>query len=204
MSHLILLSGGVESATLLHHAHRHEPTFPVFLDYGQRAAPWERRAAQAQCDALRLPLKCLDLASLGRDFRAGQSKQFHVPLPHRNLIALSVALSYATQIGAERLSLALNREDTLAYPSASPAFLASFRALAGTLSGVEITTPLIELDKAEVVRLGRSLGVDYARTYSCLLGHAQHCGRCPQCLKRQAAFAEAGVSEPEDLYRQRC
>ena len=201
MTQLILLSGGVESATLLWmEAARGRPQ-AVFADYGQRAARREQQAAEAQCAALGLALKVLDLASLGASFRAGQSKQMHVPLPHRNLVILSIALSYATQIGADSVFLALNREDTEAYPSATPAFIEHFQALANTLGGICIRTPLNDITKAEIIRQGQALGLDYSSTYSCLLGYDRHCGRCPQCLKRQAAFAEAGVPERPGFYQ---
>lgn len=196
ISQVILLSGGVESATLLHAERENGPLHPVFIDYAQRAAAQERRAAQAQCEALGLPLKTLDMAALGRGFREGRSKQYHVPLPHRNLVILGVGLSYAGQVGARRLCLALNREDLASYASASPAFLQAFRALAATLEPIEIATPLAHLGKAEIIRLGHALSVDYRHTYSCLLGRAPPCGRCPQCLKRKTAFAAARLPDP--------
>ncbi len=201
MSSVLLLSGGVESATLLHE-HRAEDLRAVFVDYGQRAARAEHAAAQWQCDAAGVNLIGLDMHAVGEAFRAGQSQKWHVPLPHRNLVALSVGLSYATQVQAHRLYLALNAEDASAYPSASNDFIAAFRAMARTLGEVTLLTPYATLSKAQVIVHGRRLGgVDYRRTYSCLLGHATHCGRCPQCLKRRAAFDEAGVIEPPETYR---
>lgn len=201
MTQVLLLSGGVESATLLWMEAAKDRPQPVFADYGQRAARREQQSAEAQCAALGLGLKVLDLASLGTSFRAGQSKQMHVPLPHRNLVILGVALSYATQVEADSVLLALNREDTQAYPSATPAFIERFQAMADVLGGIRIHTPLIELSKAEIIRQGAALGMDYTNTYSCLLGYERHCGRCPQCLKRQAAFLGAQVLEPTDFYQ---
>lgn len=196
ISQVILLSGGVESATLLHAEREHGLLHPVFIDYAQRAAAQERRAAAAQCAALGLSLKRLDMAELGRAFREGQSKQYHVPLPHRNLVILGVGLSYASQVGAQRLCLALNREDLAGYASAGPSFLQAFRALAATLERIEVATPFAHLGKAEIIRMGHGLGVDYRYTYSCLLGRMPPCGRCPQCLKRKTAFAAARLPDP--------
>ena len=184
MSDVILLSGGIESSTLLYKQYTQNELHPVFIDYGQRAGAQEYHAALELCTQLGLQLKKLDMAQTGHDFRAGQSKKLHVPLPHRNLIALSLGLSYATQIGAERLLLALNLEDTLAYPSATTAFIEKFQAMANVLGSFEIATPLCTFSKAEIIRQGIMLGVDYAQTYSCLLGYALHCGHCPQCLHR--------------------
>lgn len=201
MPDVILLSGGIESSTLLHIQHIQKQLQPVFIDYGQRAGKEEYRAALHQSTLLGLTLKKLDMAQTGHDFREGQSKKLHVPLPHRNLIALSLGLSYATQIGAERILLALNLEDTQSYPSASSAFIDSFQAMANVLGNIEIATPLASTSKAQIIRHGIALGVDYTHTYSCLLGYPLHCGHCPQCLHRREAFSQAGEQEPVGIYR---
>lgn len=201
MSDVILLSGGIESTTLLHMQYQQNELHSVFIDYGQRANTAEYRAASESCKRLGLKLKKIDMAQTGHDFRAEQSKKMHVPLPHRNLIALSLGLSYATQIHAERVLLALNKEDTFAYPSASLTFLDQFQALASTLGKVAIATPLTTFTKAQIIQQGLLLGVNYAHTYSCLLGYQRHCGHCPQCLHRRAAFKTANTEEPAGFYR---
>lgn len=201
MSEIILLSGGIESSTLFHIQNKQTELHPLFIDYGQRAGEQEYRAAAIQSAALGLSLQKLDMSQVGHDFRAGQSRKMHVPLPHRNLIVLSLGLSYATQIGAERLLLALNLEDTLAYPSASTAFLDTFQAMAATLGNVQMAAPLAAYTKAQIIQQGSELGVDYAQTYSCLLGYPLHCGQCPQCLHRREAFRQAGVTEVDGFYR---
>jgi 7-cyano-7-deazaguanine synthase len=199
---ILLLSGGIESTTLLAElAHAGEPVQALFLDYGQRGATEERRAAEAHCARLGVELVTLDLARIGATFRRGQERKSHVPLPHRNLVALSLGLSYATNLGAKRLYLAANAEDTREYPASSHAFLAQFRLICGLLGDVELRAPYLDLPKAGVIRRGVELGVDYDTTYSCLLGYPMHCGRCPQCLKRRDAFRAAGVEEPAGFYR---
>lgn len=204
MPAIVLLSGGVESTTLLHQLYPQEPLRALFVDYGQRAAARERAAAERHCAVGGVQLSVFDLAAVGAAFRAEQTHKLHVPLPHRNLVIVSLALSFAAQLGATRIYLALNREDTHAYASAGLAFIERLRAVAQTLAPpapVELLTPLIALGKADIVRAGRALGIDYALTYSCLLGYARHCGSCPQCRKRRAAFADAGVAEPAGFYR---
>lgn len=193
---LVLLSGGIESLTALHLERYRSPTRALFVDYGQRAAGRERACAQAQCHALGLPLATLELATLGETFRRGHAWQAHMPLPHRNLVLLGLAFSYAADRGAKRLCLALNRDDTEAYASASTPFVEAFRTLAATLDDIEIATPLAQWSKTEVIRQGLALGVDYALSYSCLLGRPTPCGSCPQCEKRRLAFAEAGCADP--------
>ena len=195
MSRLVLLSGGVESATALREAVRHGGTAALFVDYAQRAAACERTASRAQASAAGVELAEFDLSAVGETFRLGAERRYHVPLPHRNLVLAALALSYAARIGARTIVLGINREDTTAYPSASTRFVEQFAAIADNLEGVRIDTPLIELSKRDVVLRGSELGVDFGRTYSCLLGHALHCGRCPQCLQRKAAFRDAGVAD---------
>jgi 7-cyano-7-deazaguanine synthase len=199
---ILLLSGGVESATLLAQlADAGEPVQGLFIDYGQRGAGEERRAADTHCERLGVELVALDLARVGATFRRGQDRKAHVPLPHRNLVALALGLSYAANLGAKRLYLAANREDTTEYPSSSHPFLAQFRLICGLLGDVELRTPYLDFSKADVIRRGIELGVDYDTTYSCLLGYPVHCGRCPQCLKRRDAFRAAGLEEPVGFYR---
>lgn len=197
---VILLSGGVESSTLLHLDHDEYCVKPLFVDYGQRAAEREYEAAQQQCGIFGLSLLRLDMSPVGRAFRAQQHHALHVPIPHRNLVILSVGLSYASQHGAERLCLALNAEDTHTYASAAAPFVDRFQSLAQTLEPIAISTPLIDKTKADIVRMGQAIGMEYADTYSCLLGYERHCGLCPQCKNRKAAFVMAGVGEPKDFY----
>jgi 7-cyano-7-deazaguanine synthase len=194
---LVLASGGVETATLLRQAASAGDTVRgVFLDYGQRPADMERRAATAQCRDSGAPLEVLDMAAVGAAFEAGSERQYHVPLPHRNLVAMSLGLSLAEKRGAHRLVTGLTADDGDVSRSASAAYFETFRQLSEGLGKVAVAAPLLTLSKAEVVRLGSDLGVDFGRSYSCLLGRAQPCGRCPQCRKRAAAFADAGVQDP--------
>ena len=201
MAEIILLSGGIESTTLLHILHHQTEMHAVFVNYGQRAAVQEYEAALAQCTALGLALMKLDMSLVGGAFRAGQSNKLHVPIPHRNLVVLSLGISYAAQLNIQRVNLAVNLEDTLAYPSASQGFLDQFRSVAQTLGDFDLATPLSTLSKAEIIQRGVALGIDYRNTYSCLLGYDKHCGACPQCLHRRRAFNSAGDSEPENFYK---
>lgn len=198
---MLLLSGGIESATLVHLLAARQPVFPLFVDYGQRAAEREREAARAQCRSLDIPLKELEMASVGHAFREDQEHKLHVPIPHRNLVILGVAISYAAHRHARSVALALNEEDTTAYPSASTGFLLHLRQLTHDLDELEITTPLISLTKSEIITRGLELGVDYRQSYSCLLGYERQCGGCPQCEKRRAAFAALGLEDPAGFKR---
>ena len=198
---VLLISGGVDSVTLLHQlVGAGEPTVALFIDYGQRAARHERGAAQMHCEAVGVELVEFDLAAIGAMFRDRQERKLHLPMPHRNLVALALAVSFATNQGAPRVLLAVNREDTTAYPSASHAFFAQLRLVYGLIGTVQLSTPFIDRTKAEVIARGGALGIDYSTTYSCMLGHARHCGRCAQCKQRRAAFAAPGIAEDADFY----
>lgn len=193
MSAVLLLSGGVESSVLL--AMEAPRVLPVFIDYAQRAVQREYAAAQAQCERHGLTLRRLDVSQVGDSVRAIQAHKLHVPLPHRNLVALALGLSYATAVRATRLLLALNREDGKAYQSAATAFVEGFAALACQLGEVRLETPLADLGKADIVAHGARLNLDFAQTWSCLLGYAMPCRRCSQCRARAAAFASAGIDD---------
>ncbi len=194
MVEIVLLSGGIDSVTLLYLKQRDGTQLhALFADYGQRAAAEERRAAQYHADLLDVPLTRLDLAQVGETFRAGQTQRLHVPLPHRNLVALALGLSYAAQIGAQRIHLALNRDDVTAYPSASQLFLERFNTMARSLGEFVVETPLLALDKTEVIQQALALKIDLNQTYSCLLGYPKACGHCPQCVHRGAALLAAGL-----------
>ncbi len=199
---LVLLSGGADSATVLAQEVKEGYTvIPLHIDYGQRGARMERARCGDQARTCGVTLETLDASSLGKGFRRIALKNRHVPFPHRNLVILSMAVSYAHERACTRIGLAINRDDTEDHPAASAAFFEAFRAMASTLDKrFEIVAPLIGLRKADVVRLGLSLGVDFAKTYSCLLGRKWHCGACPQCAARKAAFAAAGVPEPKHFY----
>ena len=127
-------------------------------------------------------------------------------VPARNTVFLSLALGYAEVVGAEHLFLGVNAVDYSGYPDCRPEFIAAFERLANlaTKAGVEQTlqfrvhTPLIHMTKAEIIRTGLDLGVDYALTHSCYAPNenGMACGRCDACKLRLKGFAEAGATDP--------
>ncbi|MFQ5657189.1 MAG: 7-cyano-7-deazaguanine synthase [Candidatus Methylomirabilales bacterium] len=201
---LVLVSGGVDSSTLLARELKEGfDVLPLHIDYGQRGARMERLSCEAQARVHGLTVEILDASSLGQGFRQRARKDRDVPFPHRNLVILAIAVSYAHERFCTRICLSVNRDDTQDHPAATEAFIESFRATAATLDKrFAIATPLITLPKHEVVLLGASLGVDFSKTYSCFLGREWHCGSCGQCVIRKAAFSRAGMGEPEGFYRE--
>ncbi|MHB1951463.1 MAG: 7-cyano-7-deazaguanine synthase [Acidiferrobacteraceae bacterium] len=195
----VLLSGGIESTTLLHE-YRNVLAAALFVDYDQRAARYEAAAAREQCTRVGLPLSVVDARAIGRAVGALRPARFHVPLPQRNLFAIAAGLNWVSAAGGRRLYLGVNADDASHDPSAAPAQLDALAVLLQELSRVQVVAPYLALSKAEVVMRGIPLGVEYRRTYSCLRGRKRHCGRCPQCLARRAAMAAAGIVETDGCY----
>lgn len=214
---VVLLSGGLDSATAL--AMAREQGFAchaLSLDYGQRHASElaaARRVAAAQ-GAAEHKIIALDLTQIGGS--ALTDPAIPVPeapapgipvtyVPARNTVFLALALGWAEVLGAQDLFIGVTAVDYSGYPDCRPEYIAAFERLANlaTRAGVEgrpfrVHAPLIHLSKAEIIRAGLKLGVDYALTLSCYAadGAGRACGRCDSCRLRAAGFAAAGVPDP--------
>jgi len=216
---VVLLSGGLDSYTAAAIAQSEGFTLDALsILYGQRHAQ-ELEAARRVAKALgverhlELPL---DLRAIGgssltsdlpvpedRDLTATDIPSTYVPA--RNTVFLSLALGWAEVLGATDLVIGVNALDYSGYPDCRPEFIAAFETLASlaTRAGVEgarfrIHTPLIHLSKADIIRRGLALGLDYGLTHSCYNPgeHGDACGRCDSCVLRARGFAEAGIPDP--------
>lgn len=218
MRAVILLSGGLDSATVLAMArHAGRECHAISFIYGQRhevelAAARRVAGAEGVAEHLVFPL---DLRLFGG---SALTSDIAVPkdavgapgipvtyVPARNTIFLALALGYAEVREASEIWLGVNAIDFSGYPDCRPDFLAAFQRVieTGTRSGVEtgqpkIVAPLIHMTKAEIIRQGIALGVDYALTHSCYDPDAEGraCGHCDSCLLRRKGFEEAGVPDP--------
>jgi len=217
---VVLLSGGLDSTTTLaiaiasgYEAHA------LTVRYGQRHAG-EIEAARRVAADLRAVEHAEVSVDLGRFGGSALTADLPVPkdrepaamsdipvtyVPARNTVLLSLALAWAETLQATDLFIGVNAVDYSGYPDCRPGFLAAFERLAGlgTKAGVEGATfrvhaPLLHLSKADIIRRGIELGVDYALTTSCYDPDAEGraCGRCDACLLRRRGFAEAGVPDP--------
>ena len=218
---VVLLSGGLDSATCLAWARAQGfECHTLAVDYGQRhrvelAAARRVAAALGSGDhrEVVVDLRAIGGSSLTADLpvpkhRDEATMAAAIPstyVPARNTVFLAVALGLAETLGGTELVAGMNVLDYSGYPDCRPAFVRAFESLAGvaTRAGVEgarftVHTPLMELDKAGIIRLGVSLGVDYALTHSCYdpspAGLA--CGECDSCRLRAKSFREAGVPDP--------
>jgi 7-cyano-7-deazaguanine synthase len=221
---VVLLSGGLDSTTTLAIAKdRGFAVHALSVDYGQRhRVELERAAAMAtlmgavEHRTVRLDLRAIGGSALtdSIDVPKGRSSEEMgqgIPVtyvPARNTILLGLALGYAETVGAFDIFMGANVLDYSGYPDCRPEFLEAFEQLANlaTRAGVEGTgrfrvhAPLLRMTKAEIIREGVRLGLDYSMTLSCYdpdeLGRA--CGSCDSCLLRKKGFAEAGVADPTE------
>ena len=218
---VVLLSGGLDSSTCLAWARdRGFECWTLTVDYGQRhrvELEAARRVAQALGSAghreLRLDLRAIGGSALTTDLEVPRDRDERamgadIPVtyvPARNTVLLGLALALAETLDAHDLVAGMNALDYSGYPDCRPEFVRAFEALANlaTRAGVEgaaftVHTPLMSLDKAGVIRLGRALGLDYSLTHTCydpvLDGAA--CGRCDACRLRLKGFREAGLPDP--------
>jgi 7-cyano-7-deazaguanine synthase len=214
---VVLLSGGLDSATTLAiaRASGHE-CHCLTLDYGQRHRA-ELAAAARVARALTATahrVVAVDLAAFGGSaltdpaIAVPETPTEGIPVtyvPARNTILLSLALAWAEVLGAQDLWFGANAVDYSGYPDCRPEFMRAFETLANlaTRAAVEgrrltLHTPVIQLTKADIIRRGIALGVDYALTVSCYQANAEGlaCGRCDSCRLRREGFAAAGIADP--------
>jgi 7-cyano-7-deazaguanine synthase len=228
-SAIILLSGGLDSATTAAIARREGFDLSALsVDYGQRHR-FELEAARRVGESLgvkRHAVVKVDLAQFGGSALTGSipvpkdrpaAEMAHgIPVtyvPARNTVFLSLALAYAEVVGAADIFIGVNAIDYSGYPDCREEFIAAFQGLANlaTKAGVEgrlkfkIHTPLIEMTKAQIIRRGMELGVDYSLTHSCYDPDPQGiaCARCDACQLRRKGFQDAGLKDPVKYQRMR-
>jgi 7-cyano-7-deazaguanine synthase len=214
---VVLLSGGLDSATTLAIAKAEGyACHALSVNYGQRHAAELQAAARVAhaLGAVELRTVTLDLAVFGGSaltdpgIAVPETPSAGIPVtyvPARNTILLSLALAYAEVLKAQDIFIGANAVDYSGYPDCRPEYLAAFERAANlaTKSAIEgapirIRAPLVDLTKAQIVRRGTALGVDYALTVSCYQAadDGRACGRCDACRLRRAGFAAAGVADP--------
>jgi 7-cyano-7-deazaguanine synthase len=219
---VVLSSGGLDSTTVMAIARSEGyQIYSLSFDYGQRHAV-ELAAAESVAKAFHVEKHLVMALGLNRIGGSALTDQIDVPkgrsenlmveeipvtyVPARNTIFLSYAMAWAEVLEASDIFIGVNAIDYSGYPDCRPEFIESFERMANlaTKAGVEgktrlkIRTPLMDLTKAEIIRKGIALGVDYSMTHSCydpdLSGKA--CGQCDSCLLSKKGFVEAGVADP--------
>lgn len=214
---VVLLSGGLDSATVLAAVRAADrDCYALTVDYGQRHAA-ELAAAQTlaaryavrEHRCVRVDLRQFGGSSLTDTTRAvpdaGGAGIPDTYVPARNTVMLALALAWAETLGAQQIHIGVNAVDYSGYPDCRPPFIAAFNELArtATQAGLDgrapvIHAPLLHLGKADIVRWGTALGVDYGLTVSCYQAddEGRACGRCDACRLRARGFREAGLPDP--------
>jgi 7-cyano-7-deazaguanine synthase len=213
---VVLVSGGMDSAVTL--ALAREQGFACYalsVSYGQRhsaelaaATELAQRQGAVEHKTVVVDLRSIGGSALTADIAVPEQASGGIPVtyvPARNTIMLSVALGWAEVLGADDLFCGVNAVDYSGYPDCRPEFIAAFERLAdlATRAGVEghgfrVHAPLMRMSKADIVREGLRLGIDFSRTVSCYQADSagRACGRCDACRLRAEGFSSAGVVDP--------
>ncbi len=207
---VIVLSGGMDSVTMLYE-YADRIALAVNFSYGSNHNEREAACARWHCRKLGIELVEIDMSFIGENFHSSLLEGAEaIPegdydfdnmkstvVPFRNGIMLAAAAGLAESRGLAHVMIANHSGDHALYPDCRNSFIeAMSKAIsAGTYDGITVFAPYTQLDKAEIARHGKRLGIDYRQTYSCYKGGEKHCGVCGTCRERKAALAEAGIED---------
>ena len=205
---VIVLSGGMDSTTLLHER-KEQIALAVTFDYGSKHNEREIECARKNCDMLGIEHIVIPLEFMGKYFKSSlliggeeipeghyaDDNMKSTVVPFRNGIMLSIAAGLAESRGLKKVMLANHGGDHAIYPDCRPGFVrAMSEAISeGTYDGVVIDAPYTDITKSDIARIGKRIGVDYSLTYSCYKGGERHCGKCGTCVERMEALRDAGI-----------
>ena len=213
---VIILSGGLDSTTLLHYR-KDRIALAVSFDYGSKHNKRELECASWQCRQLGIEHLVIPLDFIGKYFHSSLlngggdiprgdydvNNMKSTVVPFRNGIMLAVACGLAESRGLKHVMMANHGGDHAIYPDCRPAFTKAMNAAmeAGTYEGVNLEDPFTHISKSDIVAIGSKLGVDYTHTYSCYCGEEKHCGECGTCRERKQAFKDAGAKDLTEYER---
>lgn len=210
---VVIYSGGMDSYTVLHKAIEQGFTpYALTFDYGQRHVK-EVDVARRVCAELNIKHKVIDISSINEliggssltdkriDVALGRYQQANMlstVVPNRNMILLSLAIGYAVSLKAEKVYYGAHSGDHAIYPDCRPEFVEKMNHVAAIANyeKTEIFSPYLNSDKTGILREGLSMGLDYAKTWTCYNGREKACGQCGSCVERLQAFAANGVADP--------
>lgn len=208
---VIVLSGGLDSTTLLHE-YKDRIALAVTFDYGSNHNEREIACARRQCALLGIEHIVIPLGFMGEYFKSSllagadaipdgnydSDNMKSTVVPFRNGIMLSVACGLAESRELKHVLIANHGGDHAIYPDCRRPFIEAMDLAMreGTYVNVSILAPYTDISKADIVARGAKLGVDYSDTYSCYKGDERHCGTCGTCTERKEAFAIAGIPDP--------
>ncbi len=207
---VLILSGGMDSTTMLYD-YQERIGLAVSFDYGGNHNAKEIPFAAWHCGHLGIEHIVLPLAFMADYFKSSllegaeaipegsydEENMKSTVVPFRNGIMLSVAAGLAESRGFKYVMMANHGGDHTIYPDCRPEFVQAMSEAMrlGTFPGIELLAPYTHLSKADIARRGKSLGIDYSKTWSCYKGGDKHCGRCGTCVERKEALRDAGIED---------
>lgn len=210
---VIIVSGGLDSITLLYDK-AETIALAISFDYGQNHSKKELPYAEYHCQKLGIPHITIPLTFMHQYFKSSllegaeaipeghyeEENMKSTVVPFRNGIMLAIATGIAESHELKRVYIANHGGDHTIYPDCRPEFIDAMdkATSAGTFVDVRVEAPYTNISKADIVRRGTALGIDYAKTWSCYKGSEIHCGKCGTCVERKEAFADAGVEDPTE------
>lgn len=207
---IIILSGGMDSVTMLHE-YKDRIAMAVTFHYGSKHNDREIAFARLHCERLGIPHTVIPLAFMQQYFKSSlliggeeipeghyaDENMKSTVVPFRNGIMLSIAAGLAESNGLKHVMLANHSGDHAIYPDCRPAFVKAMSSAVsnGTYDGIDILAPYTDITKTDIARHGALLHLDYSETWSCYKGGQRHCGRCGTCTERKEALRDAGITD---------
>lgn len=213
-----VLSGGLDSTVATAYFKDKYKIHAITFNYGQRSARMEIESSKAICEKLGIEHTVVELPWLKKLGKSALTSDDEVPelksaeldnkeicnetarkvwVPGRNIVFVSIATSFAEAEEAEIIIVGWDLEEAVTFPDNSKEFLNDFNEVLkiGTLEGIQIEAPVIDLNKDEIVKLGAELKSPLELSYSCYMGEEEHCGTCESCMRRKRAFKEARIED---------
>lgn len=214
---LIIVSGGMDSITLLHYR-KEQISLAVTFDYGSNHNRRETEYAAYHCKSLGIEHIVIPLSFIHDYFKSSllqgadaipeghytAENMKSTVVPFRNGIMLAVACGIAESRGLDRVLIANHNGDHAIYPDCRENFIAAMgKAMeAGTYEHISIDAPFTDISKTDIALIGKRLGIDYSKTYSCYKGGEKHCGKCGTCVERREALRNAGIEDTTEYEEQ--
>jgi len=213
-----VLSGGLDSTVATAYFKDKYDIHAITFNYGQKSAKMEIRSAKSICEELNIEHTVVELPWLKKLGKSALTSDTEVPelkvdeldnkeicnetarkvwVPGRNVVFTAITTSFAEAEDAKIIIMGWDLEEAVTFPDNSKEFLDAFNKVLkiGTLEGVEIKAPVIDLNKDEIVKLGIRINAPIDLSYSCYMGEEEHCGICESCMRRKRAFKEANVED---------
>ena len=209
---VVIYSGGMDSFTILNRAYKEGyDLYALTFDYGQKHRK-EIAFASDVCQQLDINHRIIDITAINQLLQSSSlTSDKEIPeghyeaanmkstvVPNRNMILLSLAIGYAVDIGANKVFYGAHSGDHAIYPDCRPDFVLAMNKVAklANYEPVDIVTPYLNSDKAEILADGLSMGLDYSHSWTCYNGRAKACGKCGSCVERLEAFAANNTTDP--------